>query len=339
MPISGLSIVPVGALVFVLLILFVVRTTFGIVIVHAGLILASDNVVGIIDIALVGHENNPQCFYGGSILFLLLALVLSFVARTFFGIVVVHVNLVFASGNIVGIVDIALVGHENNPHCFYSGGILFLLLALVLSFIAHTSFGIVVVHASLVPASGNNVSIVDIALVCHENSPQCFYGDGILFLLLALVLSFVAHTSFGIVVVHAGLVLASSNVVGIVDIALVGHENNPHYFYGGGILFLLLALILSFVARTSFGIAVFHAGLVTASGNIVSIVDIALMCHENSPQCFYGGNVLFLLLALVLSFVACTSFGIIVFHASLVLASGNIVGIVDIALVGHENSP
>ena len=227
MPISGLSIVPVGALVFFLLILFVVRTSFGIVIVHAGLILASDNVVDIIDIALVGHENNPHYFYGGGILFLLLALVLSFVARTSFGIAAIHAGLVPASGNIVSIVDIALMCHENSPKCFYGGNFLFLLLALVLSFVACTSFDIVVFHASLVLASGNIVGIVDIALVDHKNSPQCFYSGGVLFLLLALVLSFVARTSFSIVVVHAGLVPTSSNVVGIVDITLVGHENSP----------------------------------------------------------------------------------------------------------------
>ena len=268
----------------------------------------------------------------------LLALVLSFVARTSFSIVVVHVGLVPTSGNVVGIVDIALMGHENSPHCLYSGGVLFLLLALVLAFVARTSFGIVVVHAGLVLASGNIVNIVDIALVCHENSPQCFYEGGVLFLLLALVLSFVARTSFGIVVVHAGLVLASNNVVGIVDIALVGHENNPQCFYCGGVLFLLLAFVLSFVACTSFSIVVVHANLVLASGNVVGIVDIALVGHENNPHCFYGGGILFLLLALVLSFVARTSFGIFV-HASLVPTSGNVVGIVDIALVGHKNTP
>ena len=47
-----------------------------------------------------------------------------------------------------------------------------------------------------------------------------FYRGGVLSL-LALVASFLLGTSFGIVVVHAGLVLASHNVVGIVDTALL----------------------------------------------------------------------------------------------------------------------
>ncbi|KAF3964556.1 hypothetical protein CMV_011171 [Castanea mollissima] len=285
MPISGLSLVPVGALVLVLLVLFVACTSFGIFVVHAGPVLASDNVVGIVDIALVGHENNPHCFYGGGALFLLLAVALSFVARTSFGIVFVHAGLVPASGNVVGIVDIALVGHENNPQYFYGGGVLFLLLALVLSFVARTSFGIFVVHAGLVPASGNVVGIVDIALVGHENNPQCFYYGCILFLLLALVLSFVAHTSFGIVV-HAGLVLASGTVVGTVDIALVDLENNPQCFYDGGVLFLLVVVVaaLPIVAGIFSGIVVAVEGLAshivagsTAHIAVVGVVGFDLL--------------------------------------------------------------
>ena len=101
-------------------------------------------------------------------------------------------------------------------------------------------------------------------------------------------------------------------------------------FYRGGVL-SLLALVASFLLGTSFGIVVVHAGLFLASHNVVGIVDIALL----DPQCFYRGGILSPL-ALVASFLRGTSFGIVVVHAGLVLASHNAVGIVDTALVGLE---